>query len=402
MSINKPLNASRHLPKAKDTEPLSGVGDTNIPSHQTSSAPLTASLIDAQIVFIKQWYASEQQQNHLLMQFWEWLGNQSLARYTRVDMLIGLINDWALAQPMSDNLREDIRAVAFSVIFHPINDDVALSELIEDSQISQIATYIASHQNQRHMLIHSLIGNDTFADLLTQTLYHAINDFMESSLEKAGGVGKLMKLGRSSFEKATNHNLDEKLQTYLHRNIKDLTHRAEHNAKQHLTNEEVARLIESGWARIKDEPVSLFQQYLIDTDIGAPAHTADADIGLSGLKNQNNALNRLEANLQDSYNRFRVSSYAHTLVAAAVQTWYQHHRDDSIAQVLATYHLDLRSLESQPALAPLLASLNQLLTDLLNSPWIDSQLRQMLQAFYDQPAIQSMLHPSQPTGYPSL
>jgi hypothetical protein len=92
-------------------------------------------------------------------------------------------------------------------------------------------------------LIHTLVGNDTFTDLLTQMLYHAINDFMENTLEKAGGVGKLMKLGRSSFEKATNRHFDEKLQTYLHRNIKDLAHRAEANAQEYLSNEEVARLL---------------------------------------------------------------------------------------------------------------------------------------------------------------
>ena len=48
----------------------------------------------------------------------------------------------------------------------------------------------------------------TFFAVVLATGYRAkVNDFMENTLDKAGGVGKLMKLGRSSFEKATNRNL---------------------------------------------------------------------------------------------------------------------------------------------------------------------------------------------------
>lgn len=383
---------------------------------QKHLATLIDNLIEAQLVFIQQWWMGEQQQNQLLAQFWGWLGEQPLNRYLTEAVVISLINDWALAQPLSERLRSDIRDIAHSLIFHPSNDHVLLSELVDDEQITQMASYIASHQSQRQLLIHRLIGNDGFADLLTQTLYHAINDFMESSLEKAGGVGKLMKLGRSSFEKATNHNLDDKLQAYLHKNIKDLTRRAELNAQQQLSNDEVSRLLQSGWARIKDKPVSSLQRYFDDTatateDANASVIVdADADLtgatGTASLKTPNMTLNRLEANLHTSYNRLRVSPYAHSLVSAAVQTWYQQHATESIAQVLASYHLDLASLKTQPVLMPILASLNELLTELLHSHWLEQQLRQMLQAFYEQPSIQAQLltsssTPIQSEGYPS-
>lgn len=126
---------------------------------------------------------------------------QPLSQYVRVEDLQRLINDWLLSQPMSEVMRADIRAILHTLIYHPANDTVPLSELIDDVQVETLATYIGSHEQQRNILIHALIGNETFANLLTQTLYHAINDFMESTLDKAGGVGKLMKLGRSSLRK---------------------------------------------------------------------------------------------------------------------------------------------------------------------------------------------------------
>ncbi|MBR5494894.1 MAG: hypothetical protein IKV71_04565, partial [Psychrobacter sp.] len=201
-------------------------------------------LIEAQVAFMQQWL--RMQAEPLSMQAWQWFAAQPLNKYVSADDLQQLINDWLLNQPMTDVIRKDIRDILHTIIYHPVNDNVPLSELVDDTQVETLANYVGSHDQQRNILIHTLVGNETFADLLTQTLYHAINDFMETTLDKAGAAGKLMKFGRSSFEKATNRNLDEKLQAYLHRNIKDLARRAEANAQEHLSNDEVARLLITG------------------------------------------------------------------------------------------------------------------------------------------------------------
>ena len=192
----------------------------NLDTQSATSTNLTLdSLIEAQVAFMQQWLHAQAQP--LTTQAWQWFGEQPLSKYISSDDLQHLINDWFLKQPLSEVVRRDIRDILHTVIYHPVNDNVPLSELVDDTQVATLADYVGSHEQQRNILIHTLIGNETFTDLLTQTLYHAINDFMETTLDKAGGVGKLMKLGRSSFEKATNRNLDEKLQSYLHRNIKD-------------------------------------------------------------------------------------------------------------------------------------------------------------------------------------
>ena len=322
------------------------------------------SLIDAQVAFMQQWL--RKQAEPLSIEAWQWLGAQPLSKYVSADDLQHLINDWLLNHPLSDVLRKDIRDILHTVIYHPVNDNMPLSELIDDTQVEILAGYVGSHDEQRNILIHTLVGNDTFADLLTQTLYHAINDFMENTLDKAGGVGKLMKLGRSSFEKATNKNLDEKLQTYLHRNIKDLTRRAEVNAQAHLSNEEVARLIVTGWARIKEQPISEIQTY---------------------LRNEPNdsSIDHIEASIQQSYNRLRLSPYLHSLVAASVDTWYSNHQSDTIATVATSLHID------EQAIMQLSTTLLPIINDALESPWVTAHIHEMLQAFYAQPNIKDGL-----------
>ena len=321
-------------------------------------------LIDAQVEFMQQWLY--QQAEPLSLEAWLWFGEQPLNKYISRDHLQHLINDWLLKQPISDMVRKDIRDILRAVIYHPVNDNVPLSELVDDTQVETLANYVGSHDEQRNALIHTLVGNETFADLLTQTLYHAINDFMETTLDKAGGVGKLMKLGRSSFEKATNRNLDEKLQAYLHRNIKDLARRAEANAQEHLSNEEVARLLVTGWARIKDQPVSHLQTYLRDEP-------------------NNSSIDHIEASIQQSYNRLRLSPYLHSLVAAGIDTWYTNHQTDTIATIAASLYID------DQAMSQFSTALLPIVQDALKSPWFAAHTREMLQAFYDQPTIKEGL-----------
>ena len=322
------------------------------------------SLIDAQVGFMQRWL--HEQAEPLAMEAWQWFGVQPFSKYISREHLQHLMKDWLLNQSMTEVMRTDIRDILHTLIYHPVNDNVPLSELVDDTQVETLANYIGSHEQQRNILIHTLVGNETFADLLTQTLHHAINDFMESTLDKAGGVGKLMKLGRSSFEKATNRNLDEKLQTYLHRNIKDLTRKAEANAQAHLSNEEVARLMVMGWDRIKDQPISELQTYLSDEP-------------------GNSSIDHIEASIQQSYNRLRVSPYLHSLVAASIDTWYVNHQSDTMATIAASLHIDEAAMKQcSTALLPIVY-------DAIETPWLTAHIREMLEAFYTQPSIQEGL-----------
>lgn len=386
-----PESSMTALPSPKIGRPHSTTMG-NDSQHQAMIAPI----IDAQVAFIQQWLTADSRQKQLSLDFWQWLGSQPLSRYLVADDIIHLINQWLLAQPMSEVLRRDIRAILHTIVFHPANDNVPLSELVDESQVAALAQYIASHESQRDTFIHTLIGNDAFADMLTQTLYHAIDDFMNSTLDKAGGVGKLMKFGRSSFEKATNNNLDTKLQAYLHRNIKDLSHKAETSAQAHLSNDEVVKLVEMGWSRIKDLPVSKVQDYLYsdasqsiseDSDLAqslAPSNDSTASAA-------NSTLNQLETGLQTSYNRLRISPYIHNLVSAGVETWFKLHSDDAIAEIAASIHIDSQVIEA------LIPNLTVLINDIAHSSWFEHEVRQLLNGFYAQPQIQKHL-----TGYQSL
>ena len=120
--------------------------DTKLDKSQESLSKTSLTidnLIDAQVDFMQQWLRSQAQP--LSLEAWQWFGAQPLNKYLSRDHLQHLINDWLLNQPMSEAMRTDIRDILHTVIYHPVNDNVPLSELIDDTQVETLASYIGSH-----------------------------------------------------------------------------------------------------------------------------------------------------------------------------------------------------------------------------------------------------------------
>lgn len=115
----------------------------NSQSNTSAGAPLSLdSIIEAQVGFMQQWLGA--QADTLSVQACQWFGEQPLCQYLQADDLKRLINDGLLQQPMSDVMRTDIRDILHTVIYHPINDNVLLSELIDDTQVETLASCSAT------------------------------------------------------------------------------------------------------------------------------------------------------------------------------------------------------------------------------------------------------------------
>ena len=113
-------------------------------------------LIDAQVAFMQQWLHNHAEA--LTMDAWHWFSAQPMNQYVSCKDLQRLINDWLLSQPTSTVMRQDIRDILRTLIYHPVNDHVPLSEIVDDSQVVTLATTIGSHEQQRNILIHSFIA----------------------------------------------------------------------------------------------------------------------------------------------------------------------------------------------------------------------------------------------------
>ena len=131
----------QHLTPNTDDSSLSNANALNETSASKDRLTING-LIDAQVDFIQQWL--RQQAEPLSMDAWHWFGAQPLSKYITCDHLQHLVNDWLLSQPMTEVIRADIRDVLHTIVYHPVNDNVPLSELVDDTQVNALANYIGS------------------------------------------------------------------------------------------------------------------------------------------------------------------------------------------------------------------------------------------------------------------
>ncbi|PIE47630.1 MAG: hypothetical protein CSA42_02360 [Gammaproteobacteria bacterium] len=323
---------------------------------------LTNQLIDAQVLFVQQWLKNVQNQQQLSLQFLNWLGQKPLRRYLTPKQANEFISKWWLEYSLNPAMLKDMQKVLEVLVYHPVHADTKLGMLLDDKQVHKLITHIASHRNQRNALIHAMLGHQAFADMLTKTLSHAMDDFIETTLKKAGGVGKLMKMGRDQFERVTQNNLDEKLQSYLYNNISKLAKRTEHIAQNHLTDDEVARLLQTGWQNIKNEPISSLQSYLTEKSVD---HLIDS--------------------LNTSYEGLRQADCLKVLIQAAIDAWFNKRGDHTLAELARICHIDQLGLHTA------LPMLQPLLNDIADSDWLVATLQEVIGKFYQQRDIQKLL-----------
>lgn len=329
---------------------------------------MTTSATAQQLQQLHKTYLLNQCQNNqwltqVSQQFWAWLCEQPLEQRLSADNLLYFANQQVLSQSVNQGLRQDIRLISQAVIDHPINTTTKLADLIADTQVHDVAKYIANQDKQRNALIHEVIGNPNFAAMLSQTISHAMTDFMDNNLGKIAGVGKLVKFGKGALEKATNATIDDSLNNYLNKNISHLTAKTETIAQRHLNNQRMQAIIENSWQRVKNKPVAEVKKYLYSDSVQYS-----------------------ESIINQSYDNVRSSEFIRTQVTDAIKLWYTTHRQDKLGDIFTQLNIDSTSVQTtiNDILVPLMADLSQ-------SNWFAQQIDAFLTPFYTSTAVKTLL-----------
>lgn len=281
------------------------------------------------------------------------------------DTLHGLLKAQILELPISDGLRREIISVIQTALDHPANATTTLADLVPTQSIDNLINYLSSQKSHREHLIHEIFRNPTYAQMLSQTISHAINDYMENNVlaKKVPGVGGLMKMGKSMLEKATDSSLDQALQQYLNKNISNLIGVSERMAKTHLNDQQVRNMLEQGWKQLKDRPLSDLRRH-------APAQTVEE----SGLV------------AQEIWNHVRQTLLAASQLRVGVLAWYDRNAERNLADLLNDLHItpEVLQREIEQVVVPLIRHA-------IDKGYPRQRIEQSLRSFYTSPVAQQLL-----------
>ena len=208
--------------------------------------PKAEQLLQTQLQFILKQLQSEQTVVEETNALFAHLADKTIEQLISQDHLQTLISTQALDYPLQAHFTDQVVAQIQFALNHESNQQVNVADLVPEDSVEIVAQYLSSQKNHREAFIHRIFSNPAYAQMLSQTISHAINDYMENNMiaKKMPGMGSLMKMGKNVLERATDSNLDSALQGYLSKNINNLIAVSEKMANKHLNDQQVYQLIQ--------------------------------------------------------------------------------------------------------------------------------------------------------------
>lgn len=320
--------------------------------------PKAEQLLQAQLRYILAHVQDEQTLSDEVNTLVAHLSEKPVEQLITLEHLQALLDKQVLDYPVQAHLTEQIVSQIQFALTHASNDSIKIADLIPSDSVESVAQYLSSQKNHREAFIHRIFSNPAYAQMLSQTISHAINDYMENNViaKKMPGMGSLMKMGKSVLEKATDSNLDSALQGYLNKNINNLIAVSEKMANRHLNDQQVYQLIKQGWQSVAQQPVSMVNNY-VDND---------------GLTNGAQVISR-------TWDSLRGNDYIRTQVNDGIAHWYSQNKQHTLGKILRDVNVDAALIEQELKLA-ILPVVRQLVEEGYVSKRVEARLRDFYQS----------------------
>lgn len=327
--------------------------------------PLAERLIEAQLQHILSLLQSGDQIIIEVNALVDALSSLPVSKLVTLESLQSIAQQYILDRPLQPHIAEQIVAQVRFALNHPKNSDTTLESLIPQDVVENLAQYLSSQKDHREALIHRIFSNPTYAQMLSQTISHAITDYMDNNVltKKVPGVGGLMKLGKNMIERATDSNLDDALKNYLNKNINNIIAVSEKMANRHLNDQQVHQLIIQGWKSIRKKPVSIIQKYITEDGINEAAVISTR-----------------------TWDVVRKNPYLQAQVQDGIAHWYDNNKDTPLSILLADVHLDKAMLEQE--IRKIALPIIQLLID---NGYVKTRVEALLRQFYESDAVTAIL-----------
>lgn len=158
--------------------------------------------------------------------------------------------------------------IAREIYHHKLFDDHTPGDIMTQKEYKEFLVKLAEMEEARKQIISELVSNPFYASLMSDLLYHGIQDYITANplAKKIPGAQSMMKFGKSMVDKAS-PNLEATLKKYVASNISATLKESERFLNKNLTNEKIIELGLDAWVDFKDLKISGFRRYITTTDI---------------------------------------------------------------------------------------------------------------------------------------
>jgi len=295
--------------------------------------------------------------------FLDWSQTRPINAVVKLENIQRVAQHYVLEQAPTAALQAQILHLVKAAINSPINEKTYIHQLIEHKDYLAIVDKIASHEQLRADIIHTVVGNPVYAKLLSDIVYQALSDYLvnENPLaKKVPGVSSLMKMGKGLMESTGgNAAIESALKSYLHKNTQKIVDISEKILIKTLDAKQIHHVADQLWHKVKGLPLSVAKQYINPQDIEFGVTTGVA-----------------------LWNHARHTSYAKEMLNELIAAWYDGFAHQDGVTLLASLNVTRDSLVQD-----ILVFAQPVVADMLATGFIAERIDAQLSEFYTSEAV---------------
>lgn len=295
--------------------------------------------------------------------FLDWSQTRPINKVALLENIQGVAQHYVLEQAPTAALQQQILHLVKAAINSPINDKTYIHQLLEHKNYLAIVDKIASHEQLRADIIHTIVGNPVYAKLLSDIVYQALSDYLvnENPLaKKVPGMSSIMKMGKGLMESTGgNAAIESALKSYLHKNTQKIVDISEKILIKTLDAKQIHHVADQLWHKVKGLPLSVAKQYINQQDIEFGVET--------GVMLWNHA---------------RHTSYAKEMLNELIAAWYNDFAQQDGVSLLASLNISRESLVQD-----ILVFAQSVVADMLATGFIAERIDAQLNEFYNSEAV---------------
>ncbi len=248
---------------------------------------------------------------------WEWGATVSLNDIVDRELLINTIIRLVSTAPFNQELRAIVVKSVITGIQSEFNDGATVQSLVPKKEYDKAISHYAKFEKVRVDVIRMVLESPIYSELITDVLYHGIKDYITTEnavVKKMPGVGKLMKAGAKSLNKAMptlESAAEGTIKKFITGNLRSSVELSEKILNNALSEDNIKTIADHFWTTISEKDFSKFQHYVTDADI-------DSTIALG----------------DDLWSEMRKADYLQNMIRGIVEHILDENGDKKLAQLV--------------------------------------------------------------------
>lgn len=221
--------------------------------------PKAQQLLDAHVAYTLSQLSGEQLKTTIQREAaaaYQWVASEKLSDIAPKEKVKAILERYLEEASVTDATQAYFESLYRSVLDYVAKEDIEIDDLISEDTWKRIVEKVIEQKDLRSELIHRLVSNKFYGEMLSEILYNSIKSFLQQSGPSTDkGLGGLFNVGKGILGAALSgmeDTIDKNVKKFLSENINKTIRDSEKILQSRLTDANIRKGAEKLWDVLDD------------------------------------------------------------------------------------------------------------------------------------------------------